>query len=433
MGLPKKRKLYKKLIPRLVHSRKLRKIFFWTAIFIISVLNLFIASKFAFGNNVESITHEGILKSQFASQSQIAIIGADTISPQKFQEMDIKVRSYPMWAHDFPCVYDFTPESKDTGFIFIKLHKCASTTVARIIRRISAIYGRKHKHLANQDFKCKLHSKHGFAFGLQNIQHRKRNQTYLFTFIREPTERFISDFFYHGVSKNHTTPSFANFTKFVDFKTEEFRGLGGYEFPYLLTDRSVVPPQTEEYIFWNPRQPESVQTPGLLRKRVEHIIHDYDFIGVTSRMDESLVAFSMLLKMPLANVIYLHPRKVSGNYEYDKKRQICFKIQKSALTDDMKEYLDSDGWKAKIAGDNLLFKAANLSLDQTIENIIGKDIFDRKLEMYRRMMKAIQNVCGGEDCDDQKCTSTGELREKDLRPRDPKCNIDNCLKAAFSN
>jgi len=50
----------------------------------------------------------------------------------------------------------------------------------------------------------------------------------------------------------------------------------------------------------------------------------------------------------------------------------------SRPTEDMKVYFESEEWKAKIAGDDSLFHAANLSLDRTIELIV-KEKFGAKL------------------------------------------------------
>ena len=48
-------------------------------------------------------------------------------------------------------------------------------------------------------------------------------------------------------------------------------------------------------------------------KYANRIMNEYDFIGVTERMDESAVALSMLLDIPLSDVLYLDG-KVTGGY-----------------------------------------------------------------------------------------------------------------------
>ena len=403
------------------------------AIFALVAMNLFIGHQFTIDSNLHdysSHASEDLLqKRQEASTST---------SPQQLQKIKVAVRAYPYWTHDFPCVNDTNPEAKDTGFIFIKVHKCASSTVARIIRRISRIYGTKNGYAV-----CKQHSEHGYAFDLgqpgmgMGVEHRKKDQSFLFTFIREPSKRFISDFFYHGISKDKrysSTPSLANFTKFADFKMRKFNGLGGYELPYLITDRSMIPPQTPNHTFWNPEEPEIIQNPDLLKERVDLVLRDYDFIGVTSRMDESLVVFSMLLNIPLILVLYLSSSRVSGGYDYDAQRHKCFKIQKSAPTGAMKHYLKSDEWGAKIAGDNLLYRAANQNLDATIKNVIGKEKFYHELQRYRDMMSMLQKECGGEDCASTvRCEREGEppLDVIDVIESNPKCDINHCLKSLF--
>ena len=346
------------------------------------------------------------------------------ITPREIQDMHITPRAYPL-NNNFPCVEDDNPELKDAGFLFIKLQKCASSTVANIVKRISKKYGKKNLKKGEA---CKVHCTHGFAFNLPNIHKRRRAKSFLFTFIREPTDRFVSDFFYHGVSKEKMNPSLANFTTFVDKSMLAFKGLGGYEFPYILTDKAMVPPQTAEYTFWNPNHPNVVQNPLLLKERVEYILHDFDFIGISGRMDESLVAFALLLKIPLTDVLYQASRRVSGGYDFNKPTGECFKMMKSTTTVDMKKYFDTVEWKAKIAGDDLLYRAANANLDKTILVSIGKEKFKKKLKMYREVKNIMDGVCGDADCGI--CTATGEIRTRS--GIDPRCDINKCIANAMS-
>jgi hypothetical protein len=64
------------------------------------------------------------------------------------------------------------------------------------------------------------------------------------------------------------------------------------------------------------------------------IMRQYDFIAVTERMDESLVAMSMLLHLPLADILYLKA-KSSGGFD-DGGHGFCVVIQKSFVSDGMK-------------------------------------------------------------------------------------------------
>lgn len=294
------------------------------------------------------------------------------IPAKEVNEFHISTRSFPLRNHTFPCVTDDKPELVDKGIIFIKLPKCASTTLAEIVRRLSIRYGGQMLGAGSQ---CKEHSVHAPAFELPNLMQRKHNESFLFTFIREPTERFLSDFCYHKVSSTRRTEvsiDLGNFTKFANGRMIKFRGLGGFQFPYLFTDFAMVPPKTSEYIFWSPNQPHVIQNPAILKERVEYMLRDYDFIGISGfRMDESLVVLSILLQIPFKDLLYVHGRRVSGGYAHDIRG--CFKIQQCEYTDEMKNYFCSKEWRAKIAGDDLLYKAVNQSLDKTIEQV-GREL-----------------------------------------------------------
>jgi len=366
------------------------------------------------------------------------------VSPDQIRDLvPIKPRAFSIYPHPLPCFLDKDPQSKDEGIIFIKLQKCASSTIAAIVRDISKKYGKSlpkdddggFKNMKNtrngankSNQQCKHHSVHGYAFNLAKITQRKKDKSFLFTFLREPTDRFISDFFYHGISKsNHyAQPSLDNFLHFSNELMQNFTGYGGYEFPYLLTDKQHVPPFSPEYMFWNPAEPSLVQNPTLLVKRVEGILEEFDFIGLVSRIDESLVALGFILNLPLVDLLHVKSKKTSGNYDYNARLNTCFQSVKSRPTEDMKVYFESKEWKAKIAGDDLLFHAANLSLNRTIE-MIGKEKFGAKLQEYNELKDIMFELCGSAVCSTNKCSLTGEVVKKN-----PKCSAQNCAAVAWN-
>jgi|AntRauTorckE5430_2_1112549.scaffolds.fasta_scaffold17557_2 hypothetical protein len=155
---------------------------------------------------------------------------------------------------------------------------------------------------------------------------------------------------------------------------------------------------------------------------------DYDFIGVTSRMDESLVALALILQLPLVDTLPpLVTVRSRGTFDYDRSNNKCFLIQKaSSPTMEMREYLKSPEWKAQISGDALLYSAANASLDRTIE-MIGRKEFSDQLGKYVELKEAVFKVCGGAEC--TRCSVTGEVLE--VSNRSPRCDMSNCLKVAL--
>lgn len=108
----------------------------------------------------------------------------------------------------------------------------------------------------------------------------------------------------------------------------------------------------------------------------------------------------MLLRIPLSDVLYLSA-KLNGGYD-----DHCFFIQPSFLTPGMKEFIESDEWKGIIKEDLALYKAANHSLDLTIERL-GRNNFEKNLILYKAALAE-----GNRRCKDKTvfpCTNDGKL------------------------
>jgi len=74
---------------------------------------------------------------------------------------------------------------------------------------------------------------------------------------------------------------------------------------------------------------------------VEDILDGYDFIAVTERMDESLVALQMLLNLTTKDILYTHSRG-SGTFSNGPPGTPCIFIPHSFLTPGIKSYFQSD-------------------------------------------------------------------------------------------
>ena len=112
---------------------------------------------------------------------------------------------------------------------------------------------------------------------------------------------------------------------------------------------------------------------------VEEIISSYDFIGVTERMDESLVVLMILLDMELTDILYLSSKRNGFAFTSDKQGNLkCIEVARKQESKAMEAYFKSTHWEATNEEDILLFQAANESLDRTIE-ALGRDIFNENL------------------------------------------------------
>ena len=124
---------------------------------------------------------------------------------------------------------------------------------------------------------------------------------------------------------------------------------------------------------------------------VDEILADYNFIGITERMDESLVVMKILLNLEFNDILYLSA-KGNGGFDDGAYRNICHYIVPSHVTPAMKEFFAGPVWKKIIDGDTLLYKAAERSLDLTID-AIGRDEVERHVAEYRRLQEVAKERC----------------------------------------
>lgn len=119
---------------------------------------------------------------------------------------------------------------------------------------------------------------------------------------------------------------------------------------------------------------------------VNKILQDYDFIGITERLDESLVALQMILGLKTTDILY-YSAKNKGSWD-DKGVY----IQPSFVSDGMEEFFASETWRELSKGDYLMYLAANASLDRTIESL-GREEFEDKLAMLRYSKRLVATEC----------------------------------------
>lgn len=158
-------------------------------------------------------------------------------------------------------------------------------------------------------------------------------------------------------------------------------------------------------------------------------MHNFDFIGIAERIEESFAVLGLLLQVPPSDLIYLSPSKLSGSYIHSSRRKSCYLLHKAEATDYMKNYLNSDEWKRKNRFNLALYKAANASLDSTIDSF-GQDVFDKYLTQYRTEKASAARICKASS----PCGPNGEVlgHGKHCSNGDMGCD-DACLDKLFAN
>mmetsp|Transcript_11831 Transcript_11831/g.16983 ORF Transcript_11831/g.16983 Transcript_11831/m.16983 type:complete len:268 (-) Transcript_11831:47-850(-) len=122
----------------------------------------------------------------------------------------------------------------------------------------------------------------------------------------------------------------------------------------------------------------------------ERIINGYDFLAVSERMDESLVVLAMLAQIPLTDVV-VYLSKISGGYNFALNQEGCVLTKKKWTTPKIDEYIHGDYQNAN-KDDYLLYKAAQRSLDKTID-ALGRKSVEENVELLRSLQRQNEEQC----------------------------------------
>lgn len=140
---------------------------------------------------------------------------------------------------------------------------------------------------------------------------------------------------------------------------------------------------------------------------VNDILHDYDFIGVTERMNESLVVLQMLLNLTTHDILYTKARTSGAWSNGPGPDRQCIYIVKSFLSPTMyQHFYKLKEWERRIQGDSLLYRAVNASLDRTIDNL-GRTEFDAKLRALQEGLLLAEKHCSQNGRIRAMCTDGG--------------------------
>ena len=330
-------------------------------------------------------------------------------------------RVFPVFNFPFPCVEGEPLLMRETpaaeGILFQRPHKTGSTTMVGIVMRLAHNRAKHMNNLSNMSAaKCKHRSMHGTAHQYQ-YGRRDKTKSFLFSIIRDPTARVISQFFHFDVTAflyEPTDVNFRNMARRITIMNYYFKELSTREYVTNETKpselefaKSMGYKGLDDY-----RAAIQSDQPGatrLLQRQfvasrvfglnydpvqvVKDILDDYNFIAIMERMDESLVVFQMLLGLTTKEILYTKARS-SGSFSNGWPDRPCFYIMNSFLSPGMTEFFDSEEWKLTVANDMLMYQAANKSLDRTIESL-DRFEFKRNMAALKRGLKLAQENCIG--------------------------------------
>mmetsp|Transcript_26010 Transcript_26010/g.57813 ORF Transcript_26010/g.57813 Transcript_26010/m.57813 type:complete len:452 (+) Transcript_26010:163-1518(+) len=291
-------------------------------------------------------------------------------------------RAYDVWDKPFPC-YPFD-RSYYEGMFYAKVPKTASSTLSGIGLRIAHRKGRelniadqqqqpppqkskkkkKHSH-SKHDALCNVEVKHGdvadeFHYGLRN-----RERSFLWSFVRDPTQHALSHYYYTYISRS------GHKIKEDSFKTWLLDYPGDFQMKYLQLHKEY---KTAD-------------------DAVLGIMDGYNFIGITERLDESLVVLQMILGLDVGDILYLSAKQ-SGGYALvsNNSTRRCIATEHKRMEPFMDEFFESSEWTSHVQDDAKLYDIVNRSLDLTIEKL-GRSEFESKLQAFQDALSLVQERC----------------------------------------
>jgi hypothetical protein len=284
----------------------------------------------------------------------------------------------------------------NNGLYLVKIPKTASSTAAGVtiqIARNVALLPSHHQHHDSSGsppppriMECTHHVDHGMA----HVD--RQDPFFLWTVVRHPIPRAISHYFFELVSRRSTMMTSSGMI--AEVKRQQ-----NFQFRYVAQQRVVWTSNTSNNSnkiknngnIQTRYQLEHLKTnkENILEMLEKDVLGAFHFIGVSERLDESLVVLAMILSLELRDVMVLSS-KVNGGLDDGGFDGTCVKIQPAYTTPEVDRYLAEE---FPIGNhDFLLYAVANRSLDLTIDTI-GKELFQRKLQKYRSMKQYAQDRC----------------------------------------
>lgn len=299
--------------------------------------------------------------------------------------------TYRAWASNssFPCF-----EAEDNwrtihtqrmptreGLLYTREMKTGSSTLAGVFLRLAH---RKGKTLNPSGGLCKIRIDHSPA---QKMEYgsRDKSKSFLISMLRDPTKRSISAYFHFRVSEQKEVPIDDNFQNYLLFN-QQFSN-------YFIKDLAM----REINFTSSDTDPEDL---------VQEIIDSFDFIAITERLDESLVVIKMLLNLEVADILYMSAKQ-GGSFTTGPQTTPCIYLIPSFLSKGMKAFFVSESWKEYIKLDTLLYRAANKSLDNTIDSL-GRPEFENHLSQFREVLARAHVRCENETI--YRCDQAGNYR-----------------------
>jgi hypothetical protein len=154
------------------------------------------------------------------------------------------------------------------------------------------------------------------------------------------------------------------------------------------------------------------QSPSLIHDSIHALIHDYyDFMIVVERFDESVVALALLTGLDVGDVLVRSSKIAGGAHadtaaapntstapkepppRYTRVNGQCLLHRQQKMSIGMQNYTKSSiEWRYWNYADEVLWHAANASLDRTIDRL-GRTRFQAALQQYQTYKQEVILTC----------------------------------------
>ena len=301
------------------------------------------------------------------------------------------------------------------GMIYIKVYKASSSTCEGIARSIAHHVGTRywqkqqlsrqkkkkfqinkalmnaityhnntsnnHNHTTNSStsITCRAWTRHEFANSRMQAR-RDLNHSLLWTFVRNPAARDLSHIYHFEVGRNGRT----NMTS-KDIQDQIQLHLKGFQTRYLVANKTQPTP------LWPLHELRRNRT-KVINILNRAIFQNFDFIGLTERMNESLACMVLLWNLHPQDVIVLNAKRSGGYDDGGGEGHACTKIPKvpSPLDPTLQEYFTKR--HPMLNADMLLYHAANASLELTMD-VLGRDKVYRMTQYIEQLQQIAQREC----------------------------------------
>ena len=281
------------------------------------------------------------------------------------KELDVMIESLSttksIWSRSKLHSWCHANNAMNEGLLYVKLPKCASSTASGVSMRVADKLGRRI--LGQNCVGRYLHSP--ASYKLRQYGARNETTSLLWSMLREPNQRLLSHYFFEQVSRQEIEPTETGILSFIKQHVDMKK-------TFMLRYLKL--------------QPLGGKEPAWIRE----MMRKYDFIGVSDRMDESLVVLALIMQVPVADMVMLSS-KVAGGYDAGRGGQGCVKLVPKQSFAAVDNYLQTEDWK-KNNWDQILFQVVNRTLDKTIDHL-GRENVARKVESLRLLTKRVHDKC----------------------------------------